>query len=730
MPEYLTPGVYVEEVSFRAPSIEGVGTSTTGFAGVTLTGPTGTLPATASSPNPNPSQDTTPELLTSFGDFQNIYGGYDNLALPLNSTGVNNVNYMAMAVKAFFDNGGSQLYVSRVFQPGASANGGFAASGVPSKTNVTVAARFPGASGNQSVGVKLKATRTQNVASLPSGSLVASAANTAQLANAVGTTDQQITLSAPLPWGAPTGAPLTILIDNETMTVSKTDATGTVLSVSRAAAPATHAAGAVVLGQVGYLFSALGGGVTSLTISAVPTAAATPTTDAGARADRDRHHADHHHSGASAKGVPSAQRHPAFLQIDPGGANSEIMTVTQVDATGTVVTVTRGSTTATHTQNAAVFAPIALFTNGSSNSFTSSSQGGSTALPANAAGLYVLTMQVTASTAAESPAVFDGLGFDPAHPYYLGTVLAATPPRHIDALQNQVAFNIGQNLTPTGLFAAIFSNWAGPGASATQTYTLTGGDDGLEPVAADYDTALALFTPIEDIAIVAAPGSGAFDDQQNIIDSLITHVSQQRAYRVAILETPPNQLASDNEGVRAAIDTSYAALYVPWVSTANPLATTGSAASAEITVPPTGFMAGIWARSDEQNGVSKAPANEVILGASRLERDISFAEQGILNPLGINCLRYFPNRGYRVWGARTVSSDPEWKYVNVRRYFIYLEHSIDNSTQWAVFETNGARLWPRAKESIERFLQRVAERQAARRQARRRPTSSAATAPP
>ena len=345
MPEYLTPGVYVEEVSFRAPSIEGVGTSTTGFAGVTLTGPTGTLPATASSPNPNPSQDTTPELLTSFGDFQNIYGGYDNLALPLNSTGVNNVNYMAMAVKAFFDNGGSQLYVSRVFQPGASANGGFAASGVPSKTNVTVAARFPGASGNQSVGVKLKATRTQNVASLPSGSLVASAANTAQLANAVGTTDQQITLSAPLPWGAPTGAPLTILIDNETMTVSKTDATGTVLSVSRAAAPATHAAGAVVLGQVGYLFSALGGGVTSLTISAVPTAAATPTTTPA--------------PGPTVTGTtpttttpapaPKASRPPngipAFLQIDPGGANSEIMTVTQVDATGTVVTVTRGSTT-------------------------------------------------------------------------------------------------------------------------------------------------------------------------------------------------------------------------------------------------------------------------------------------------------------------------------------------------------------------------------------------------
>ncbi len=199
---------------------------------------------------------------------------------------------------------------------------------------------------------------------------------------------------------------------------------------------------------------------------------------------------------------------------------------------------------------------------------------------------------------------------------------------------------------------------------------------------------------------MGAPGSGIFvNSSQDIINSLITHVSQQRAYRIAMLETPPNQLASDNEGVRAAIDSSYAALYVPWVITPNPLATAGSAIAAEIAVPPTGFIAGIYARNDEQNGVSKAPANEVLLGASRLERDINFAEQGVLNPLGINCLRYFPYRGFRVWGARTASSDPEFMYVNVRRYMIYLEHSIDNSTQWAVFENNGPALWSRVKEA-------------------------------
>src|SRR5277367_3169594 len=126
MPEYLTPGVYVEEVSFRAPSIEGVGTSTAGFAGVTLTGPT----------------NTTPELLTSFGDYQNIYGGYDGFTLNNNkdTTDPTNVNYLSLAVKAFFDNGGSQLYVSRVFAPNSATDTGIATSGTPSLSNVVVSA--------------------------------------------------------------------------------------------------------------------------------------------------------------------------------------------------------------------------------------------------------------------------------------------------------------------------------------------------------------------------------------------------------------------------------------------------------------------------------------------------------------------------------------------------------------------------------------------------------------
>ena len=190
MPTYQAPGVYVEEVSYSAPTIEGVGTTTTAFAGPTLTGPVsgmpyGGLPASGSAVAGSPAP-TVPQLLSSFGDFQNIYGGYDNLSLTVSSENVNpasmvDVNYMAMAVQAFFTNGGSALYVSRVFANNAGATAGtidpgIATSGTASASDVVVAGRFPGAFLNtETVTVALTATRVlnfNNLANLPSGSLL------------------------------------------------------------------------------------------------------------------------------------------------------------------------------------------------------------------------------------------------------------------------------------------------------------------------------------------------------------------------------------------------------------------------------------------------------------------------------------------------------------------------------------------------------------------------------
>ena len=115
-------------------------------------------------------------------------------------------------------------------------------------------------------------------------------------------------------------------------------------------------------------------------------------------------------------------------------------------------------------------------------------------------------------------------------------------------------------------------------------------------------------------------------------------------------------------------------------------------------------MCGVYARTDVERGVWKAPANETVRGALRFETDVTAGQQELLNPAGVNCLRALPGRGLRVWGARTASSDPEWKYVNVRRYFNYLERSIDRGTQWAVFEPNGERLWANVREAVGNFL--------------------------
>lgn len=152
----------------------------------------------------------------------------------------------------------------------------------------------------------------------------------------------------------------------------------------------------------------------------------------------------------------------------------------------------------------------------------------------------------------------------------------------------------------------------------------------------------------------------------------------------------------------AGYDTKYGALYYPWIKVANPL---GGGES--ILVPPCGHMAGIYARSDTERGVHKAPANEVVRGALAVESQITKSEQDILNPQGINCIRAFPGRGIRVWGGRTLSSNASWRYINVRRLFNYVEESIELGTQWVVFEPNDRDLWARIRRDINAFLTMV-----------------------
>ncbi len=181
---------------------------------------------------------------------------------------------------------------------------------------------------------------------------------------------------------------------------------------------------------------------------------------------------------------------------------------------------------------------------------------------------------------------------------------------------------------------------------------------------------------------------------------MITHC-ELMGDRMAILDPPPALNAQEIKHWRveeAGYDSKYATLYWPWIKVFDP------ASGTNIHVPPSGHMAGIWGRNDDTRGVHKAPANEIVRGAISLEINITKAEHDLLNPVGINAVRAFPGRGIRVWGARTLSSDPAWRYVNVRRLFNYLEESILQGTDWVVFEPNDANLWAKIRRTIAAFL--------------------------
>ncbi len=224
-------------------------------------------------------------------------------------------------------------------------------------------------------------------------------------------------------------------------------------------------------------------------------------------------------------------------------------------------------------------------------------------------------------------------------------------------------------------------------------------------------TGFAGLEAVDEVTMLTVPDLMAVYEQ-GIIDleglqavqlAMIAHC-ELMGDRVAILDAPPGLNAQQVKEWRvdkAGYDSKYATLYWPWVKVFDP--PTGQAKF----VPPSGHMAGIWARNDDTRGVHKAPANEVVRGAITLELNITKAEHDQLNPNGINCIRAFPGRGIRVWGARTISSDPSWRYLNVRRLFNYIEESIFEGTQWVVFEPNDIRLWGRVKRTINAFLLRV-----------------------
>ena len=207
-------------------------------------------------------------------------------------------------------------------------------------------------------------------------------------------------------------------------------------------------------------------------------------------------------------------------------------------------------------------------------------------------------------------------------------------------------------------------------------------------------TGIQSFLDNDVVSIMAVPGV----TDPNVQLTLVAHC-ENLASRFAVLDLPRNARKVDEIlAHRDIFSSSYAGLYHPWLQVFDPLD------KKNIAIPPSGSVIGLFARSDNARGVHKAPANEVVRACVGLDCQFNKGEQDVLNPRGVNLIRSFPGQGIRVWGARTVSSDPSWKYVNIRRLFIFIEESIKANTNWAVFEPNDQALWTRVQRTISVFL--------------------------
>jgi len=267
----------------------------------------------------------------------------------------------------------------------------------------------------------------------------------------------------------------------------------------------------------------------------------------------------------------------------------------------------------------------------------------------------------------------------------------------------EIADPLGTGFPDTPDELAVLANFPASGGGPA---ALAGGQEGLESLTVDdfegadggsgKRTGIQALEDIDEVSVCLAPDVWA----PTVHQALILHCETLKD-RFAILDPQDGLSIEQIRDVRENLDSKYAALYYPWLEVRD------SFAGRNVQVAPSGHLAGIYARVDVERGVHKAPANEIIRGITRIADEVTKREQDLLNPKGINALRFFPGRGMRVWGARTISSDSSWKYVNVRRLFNFVEESIKDGTEFVVFEPNAESTWAVVQQTIANFLTTV-----------------------
>lgn len=636
MPEYLTPGVYIEEVPARLKAIEGVSTSTAGFVGDTQRGPMpGWRPFAPSPDSPQTFHlptDAAPPLVTNLA-------GYVRLCGLLSDDPANDPvqeGYLGLAVRAFFENGGRRCFIARAGRTGQAT----ASTKMDTGPIVRLARRVT--SGEAT----LFLTSLRGIDDLAGNvtvNLIRADGAIVVSRKVTGFNTQQGTVTLDT----------TITQDIETNEVAVNVIPGT----------------GPINGIDGPIFHARNPGSWGNDVEVL---------------------------------VRSSDRPPVEITAtvtDPGGGTSAVIPVRSTGSfyIGAVVEIDHGDDK-THTYDhvvdvradrTIVVRNLSGFTSGTIN------QGGFA---------RVLEIDVLINDRrTNATEVYERLcwnsDFDPAiRARHYSTVINQRS--SLAYVQPNWATTGGAAETPTLALQPMTRN-----GFAVRLGTTTLGADGSNAPTDDQivgvnngpgqRTGLQSLQDIEDVRIIAAPGRTTATVQQ----ALITQAERMR-YRFAVLDgernPTPASVVNGILGHRNLYDTSFAAYYSPWVQV-----TSGDKI---LTLPPSGYVAGVCARVDNQRGVWKAPANETVRGAVGLANYITTGEQDILNPRGVNCIRRFEGRGIRVWGARTLSSDPEYRYVNVRRFLIFMEASIDRGTQWVVFEPNAPETWTRVVTSVTAFL--------------------------
>jgi phage tail sheath protein FI len=665
MPEYLAPGVFVEEVSFRHKSIEGVGTSVAGLVGPTRFGPVRGKPL----------------LCTSFLDFQRYFGDARNLMLGTAGAEVATVNHTAYAARAFFDNGGKQLFVTRVIEGGGGAatyealgSAKFAAKTVDlgGGTRLTMRARFPGAAGNMDLVFTPRAT-----GNLVSAETVAFAALKNNDTVLVGATNVAVArLIQPPGQATPAGIGMPIATISGVARYKASDKTLTFVAGTRI----------VVVDKDAKTHHGTPAALCILGLNA-------PDNDSFATA---RFRSPAAAVDGAVYTLAMDQRVVAMAANGPAGA--EVIATASFDKTAGTFKLLKAPDSA----DPDVVLPLAALARAESRE------------PAR---VLRRVYDVTAELDGEALYEFGTLSPAPADAAFFTRGMPVKPQKLADDISQPAAATLtGPAPTEAVLVATLEAAFepgplkpANPAVAPRRILRLAGGTDGKAPIAVDYkgdqdeqrgSTGFAALEDVDEISIVLAPAAAASSraTYRAIIAEMQAHLRRMR-YRVGVIDSQRNMTIAEVRDFRADISDDRLALYYPWVRAAGL-----TPEWPEVQLPPSGYVAGLYAGTDVRRGVHKAPANEVVLGAIGLEANINQNQQELLNPLGINCLRFFPNRGYRVWGGRTLADDPEWKYVNVRRYFLFLEKSIERATGWAVFEPNGEDLWANIRATVDDFL--------------------------